>query len=90
MEIDPELVAASAYFVEYRPSALAAAAEFIRAKELGLVDDGHIRAEIGEVLDGSATGRSDDVQVTLYKSLGHIVQDLAAVRYLHDRASGSA
>jgi ornithine cyclodeaminase len=90
VEIDPELVAASAYFVECRRSALAAAAEFIRAKELGLVSDGHIRAEIGEVLGGSAAGRSDDVQVTLYKSLGHIVQDLAAVRYLHDRASGSA
>jgi ornithine cyclodeaminase len=90
LEIDPELVAASAYFVEYRPSALAAAAEFIRARELGLVDDGHIRAEIGEVLQGSAAGRSDDTQVTLYKSLGHIVQDLAAVRYLHDRAGGSS
>jgi ornithine cyclodeaminase/alanine dehydrogenase-like protein (mu-crystallin family) len=90
VEIDPRLVAASAYFVEYRPSALAAAAEFIRAKELGLVDDGHIRAEIGEVLNGSSVGRADGTQITLYKSLGHIVQDLAAARYLHDRASGAA
>ena len=90
MEIDPLLVAASAYFVEYRPSALAAAAEFIRAKELGLVDDSHIQAEIGEVLNGSSAGRSDPAQITLYKSLGHIVQDLAAARYLHDRASVGA
>jgi len=90
VEIDPQLVARSAYFVEYRASALAAAAEFIRAKEMGLIDDSHIRAEIGEVLCGNAPGRLDDEQVTLYKSLGHIVQDLAAARYLHDRASASA
>lgn len=86
VEIDPQLVAGSTYFVEYRPSALAAAAEFIRAKELGLIDDTHMHAEIGEVLNGSAAGRVDLEQVTLYKSLGHIVQDLAAVRHLHERA----
>lgn len=90
VEIDPQLVADSAYFVEYRPSALAAAAEFIRAKELGLVDDSHIRAEIGEVLNGSSAGRSNPEEITLYKSLGHIVQDLAAARYIHDRASAAA
>jgi ornithine cyclodeaminase/alanine dehydrogenase-like protein (mu-crystallin family) len=86
VEIDPELVAASSYFVESRPSALAAAAEFIRARELGLVGDDHIRAEIGEVLNGTAEGRRRDDEITVYKSLGHIVQDLAATRYLHDRA----
>ena len=90
VEIDPQLVAASLYFVDYRPSALAAAAEFIRAKELGLVDDNHIRAEIGEVLNGTKAGRTEKDQVTLYKSLGHIAQDLAATRLVHDRATGPA
>jgi ornithine cyclodeaminase len=87
VEIDPALVAASRYFVEYRPSALAAAAELIRARELGLVGDDHIRAELGEVLNGTAAGRVEEADVTLYKSLGHIVQDLAAVQYLHARAT---
>lgn len=88
VEIEPELVARSDYFVETRKSALAAAAEFLRAKQLGLVDDDHIRAEIGEVLNGDAAGRTSESQRTLYKSLGHIVQDLAAARYVHQRASG--
>jgi ornithine cyclodeaminase len=88
LEIDPALVAASRYFVEYRPSALAAAAEFIRARELGLVGEDHIRAELGEVLIGTAEGRVSEADITLYKSLGHIVQDLAATRYLHERAAG--
>ncbi|MDX1379492.1 MAG: ornithine cyclodeaminase family protein [Xanthomonadales bacterium] len=87
VEIDPELVAACRYFVEYRPSALAAAAELLRARDLGLVGEDHIRAELGEVLNASAQGRERDEDITLYKSLGHIVQDLAAVRYLHARAA---
>jgi len=89
VEIEPELVAASAYFVEYRPSAWAAAAELLRARELGLIGDDHIRAEIGEVLNGDAEGRLDSTQRTIYKSLGHIVQDLEAARYIHQQAHAS-
>ncbi|MGH8295416.1 MAG: ornithine cyclodeaminase family protein [Steroidobacteraceae bacterium] len=82
-EIDNALVAASRYIVDSRRSALAAAAEFLLAKEAGLIDDRHIVAEIGEVLLGRVPGRTSAGQITLYKSLGHIVQDLAAVSYLH-------
>jgi ornithine cyclodeaminase/alanine dehydrogenase-like protein (mu-crystallin family) len=43
-------------------------------------------AEIGEVLAGSAPGRSSDEQITLYKSTGHAVEDAAAARLAFDRA----
>ena len=86
VEIDHTLVLASRYFVDSRRSALAAAAEFLLAKEAGLLDDAHIAAEIGEVLLGRVPGRRSPEEITVYKSLGHIVQDLAAVSYLHARA----
>lgn len=86
VEIDHALVRASRYIVDSRRSALAAAAEFLLAKEAGLVDDDHIVAEIGEVLLGRIPGRRSPEEITVYKSLGHIVQDLAAVSYLHSRA----
>jgi ornithine cyclodeaminase len=86
VEIDHALVLASRYIVDSRRSALAAAAEFLLAKEAGLIDDGHIAAEIGEVLLGRIPGRRSPQEITVYKSLGHIVQDLAAVSYLHARA----
>jgi ornithine cyclodeaminase len=86
VEIDPALVLASRYIVDSRRSALAAAAEFLLAKEAGLIDDGHIAAEIGEVLLGRIPGRRSPEEITVYKSLGHIVQDLAAVSYVHARA----
>jgi ornithine cyclodeaminase len=86
VEIDDALVVASRYIVDSRRSALAAAAEFLRAKEAGLIDDSHIVAEIGEVFLGRVPGRTADDEITVYKSLGHIAQDLAAVSYLHSRA----
>ena len=89
VEIDHSLVRASRYIVDSRRSALAAASEFLLAREAGLIDDRHIVAEIGEVLLGHVPGRRTPDEITVYKSLGHIVQDLAAVSYLHARA-GSA
>jgi len=86
VEIDHALVQASRYIVDSRRSAMAAAAEFLLAKEAGLIDDSHIVAEIGEVLLGRVSGRRSPQEITVYKSLGHIVQDLAAVSYLHARA----
>ncbi|HEX5209455.1 MAG TPA: ornithine cyclodeaminase family protein [Steroidobacteraceae bacterium] len=86
VEIDHSLVRMSRYIADSRRSALAAAAEFLLAKEAGLIDDSHIVAELGEVLLGRVAGRRTAEEITLYKSLGHIVQDLAAVSYLHSRA----
>jgi ornithine cyclodeaminase/alanine dehydrogenase-like protein (mu-crystallin family) len=58
-------------------------AEFLRAKQAGLIDDSHILAEIGEVLAGKAEGRRSTDEITIYKSLGHIVQDLASAWWLY-------
>lgn len=90
VEIDNALVARAYYVADSRLSALAAAAEFLDAKSAGLIDDDHIRAEIGEILNGTAPGRPCDAAVTIYKSLGHVVQDLAAMAYVDDRATALA
>jgi ornithine cyclodeaminase len=86
VEIDTELVARARYIADYRPGVLAQAAELAVARDAGAVDDTHVVGEIGEVLAGRLRGREDESQVTIYKSLGHVVQDLAAVAYLHERA----
>jgi len=84
-EVDSDLVLLSRFIVDSRQSALAAAAEFLIAKKAGLIDDGHIAGEIGEVLIGRIPGCTSPEQVTVYKSLGHVVQDLAAISYLYER-----
>lgn len=81
-EVDTEVVTRSRYFVDYRESTLAQAGELFRAIDTGAVDASHIVAEIGEVLSGEVEGRRADDEITLYKSLGVIAQDLAAAGYV--------
>ncbi len=89
VEVDTALVAASRYIADSRASAEAAAAELIVARDAGILGNDHIRGEIGEVLLGRVPGRTSVDEITFYKSLGHVVQDLAATRYLHARATGA-
>jgi len=85
VEADQSLVVLSRYVVESRESAQAAYAEFRLAKAAGAVDDTHIAAEIGEILAGRAPGRTRKDEITVYKSIGHVVQDLAAAAWLYNQ-----
>lgn len=88
VEVDTTLVAKARYVADYRPGVLAQAAELAVARDAGIIDDTHVICEIGDILAGRVQGREDDGQITVYKSLGHVVQDLAAAAYLRERANG--
>ncbi|MGH8221951.1 MAG: ornithine cyclodeaminase family protein [Woeseiaceae bacterium] len=90
VEVDDALVVNSRFFVDCREHVIRHGAEFLRAKSAGLIDDDHIVAEIGEVLRGQHPGRQGADEITVYKSLGHAVQDLAAVACLYEQACGKA
>ena len=79
-EADDAVVQRSRFFVDYIPSTLDQAGEFLHAKNAGLVDDAHIVAELGAVLDGSADGRRNPQEITVYKSLGIAAQDVVTAR----------
>ena len=81
-EADGDLVARARFIADYREGILKQGAEFLHAKAAGLVDDDHVVGEIGQVLSGALPGRQSAEQVTVYKSIGHIVQDLASVQAL--------
>jgi len=81
-EIDNALVARARFFADHREGVLAQGAEFLRARAAGLVGDDHVLGEIGEVMAGTLPGRRSASDVTIYKSLGSIVQDLAAARHI--------
>jgi len=82
-EVDNDTVTRARFFADSREGVLAQGAEFLRAKQAGLVDDDHVVGEIGEVLAGKIPGRQSHDQITAYKSLGHIVQDLASAWALY-------
>jgi alanine dehydrogenase len=75
-ELDSAIVADALLVVESRESALAPPPA--GAPELVGVDPGHVHAELGELVAGVRPGRTSPEQVTLYKSVGVAVQDVAA------------
>jgi len=80
-EIEPATVAASALFCDSRESVRNEAGEFRLAVEEGLIaGEEHIRAELGEVVAGVHPGRASDDELTLFRSLGLGVEDLAAAQ----------
>jgi ornithine cyclodeaminase/alanine dehydrogenase-like protein (mu-crystallin family) len=87
-EIDNALVARARFFADHAEGVLAQGAEFIRARDAGLIDDSHLLGEIGDVMAGTIAGRTSPADVTLYKSLGSIVQDLAAARFIVGKLPG--
>jgi ornithine cyclodeaminase/alanine dehydrogenase-like protein (mu-crystallin family) len=76
-EIPGETVRRAALFVDERRSALEEAGDILIPLREGLIGEGHIRAEIGQVLAGLAPGRRSDDEITLFKSVGNAVEDLA-------------
>jgi ornithine cyclodeaminase len=85
-EADDDVVAGSRFFVDSRTSARAEAGELKHAIDAGLVSDSHVLGEIGDVLSGKVVGRTGHHDITVYKSLGVAVQDLAAAHVIYDRA----
>ena len=85
-EIDSATMAAASVFVDRRESALNEAGDYLIAAQEGAIGPEDIRAELGEVLIGAAPGRTTSDEITLFKSLGLAIEDLAAASYLYQKA----
>lgn len=85
-ELDSSTVAAASLFVDRRESAVNESGDYLSALREGAITEGHIRAEIGEVLLGKAPGRQGRDEITLFKSLGLAIEDLASAAFLHQKA----
>ena len=85
-ETDTALMVRARLFVDRRESTLAEAGDFLIPKSEGAIDDGHIQAELGEILLGQAAGRRSPDEITLFKSLGLAVEDLASAQLIYAQA----
>jgi ornithine cyclodeaminase len=85
-ELDTETVAKASFFVDRRESTLNEAGDYLIPAAEGAIGPGHIKAELGEVLAGMAPGREDEEELTVFKSLGIGVEDLAAAELVVRRA----
>jgi ornithine cyclodeaminase len=84
-ELDAAAVARSRLFVDRRESVMAEAGDFLLALEEGEIDEDHIAGELGELVLGETVGRRSPEDITLFKSLGLAIEDVAAARFIYDR-----
>jgi ornithine cyclodeaminase/alanine dehydrogenase-like protein (mu-crystallin family) len=81
-ELDAETVRRGRLFVESRVA--------FEPPPAGAADlaglDPSVAAELGEVLSGKAPGRTSESEITVYKSMGHAVEDAVAARLVYERA----
>lgn len=85
-EIDATTVARSKYVPDLRGRLDQDAGAYRHALETGAIEDGHIHAELGEVVAGTAPGRESASEITLFDSGGTAIETVAAAKLLYDRA----
>lgn len=90
-ELDTEAVRRARLYVDRRESALAEPGDILMPLREGAIGPEHIVAEIGELLidGGERLRRRNDDEVTLFKSLGLAVEDLAAAHHVYRKAQAS-
>ena len=85
-ELDTAAVLKSRLFVDRLESTVNEAGDFLFPLEDGALDETHIVGEIGDILLGKLGGRQSTDEITLFKSLGLAVEDLAAAHFVYNRA----
>jgi ornithine cyclodeaminase len=85
-ELDTATMASSAIFVDRRESAFNEAGDYLIAAGEGAIGPESILAELGEVLIGAHPGRRSSDEITVFKSLGLAMEDLAAAEYCYQKA----
>ncbi len=77
-ESDDRLVASAEVFADTRDGVLAEAGDLLIPIQNGSFRAADIRAELAELVRGEHPGRGSDEQITLFKSVGASLEDLAA------------
>ncbi|MBC7222897.1 MAG: ornithine cyclodeaminase family protein [Anaerolineae bacterium] len=85
-ELDSTLIQRARVVVDERGAALSEAGDLIIPLQEGLIREDHIAAELGEVVAGLRVGRETPEQVTVFKSVGLALQDIAAATRVYQMA----
>ncbi len=86
-ELDPETVRRATYVPDLRDRVTRDAGSFIAAMDAGVIDEGHVHAELGEVVAGVEPGRESPEEITVFDSGGTAIETVAAAHLLYERAA---
>lgn len=85
-EIPSATIARAIVVVDQREAALKEAGDLIIPVREGVIDWSHCSRELGHLLSGRVAGRVSDEQITVFKSVGNAIQDMAVGRFAFDEA----
>jgi ornithine cyclodeaminase len=88
-EIPQETVVRARVVVDSFEAAWSEAGDLIKPVAAGLVTQDHYRTELGHVVSGEAPGRSDDGEITFFKSVGNAIQDVIVAKGIVERAKAA-
>ena len=80
---------ASRLFVDRRESTINEAGDYLFPLREGAITEAHIAGELGDVLRGALAARGSDTEITLFKSLGLAIEDIAAAQHVYAQAQAT-
>ena len=84
-ELDGFAIKLSKLYVDKIESTINESGDFLMAKQEGTIDDNHIIGTLGEILTKKKKGRNNINDITLFKSLGLAVEDIATAFFIYDK-----
>ena len=84
-ELDGFAIKLSKLYVDKIESTINESGDFLIAKQEGTIDDNHIIGTLGEILTKQKKGRNNTNDITLFKSLGLAVEDIATAFFIFDK-----
>ena len=85
-ETDGDVVARSSVYVDTREGALAEAGDLLQARDEGKFDFANVKGDLFDLCRGKVSGRSSDSEITLFKSAGTAIEDLATAIMVYQKA----
>jgi alanine dehydrogenase len=89
-ESDDDALRRASVFVDTRDGACTEGGELVQALAKGVLTPELIRADLHELVRGAHPGRIDAAEITLFKSVGTALEDLAAARLVWQLAAAAA
>ena len=85
-ELDSRAMEMSKLYTDRRESLFSEADDFRIPLKEGAIKEDHVKGEVGEVIIGKVAGRTSNTEITLFKSHGLAVEDLAAAHHVYTKA----
>jgi ornithine cyclodeaminase len=84
-ESDDEAVKRSTLFVDTRAGALKEGGDLLQPLKAGIIQESDVAAELADLCKGRHPGRKSETEITLFKSVGTAIEDLAAAKLMLER-----